>query len=110
MGRIEETVQQEKPIQKWQTWEELKELWINKLRAEIGFSIDKMISCHIPMETLRTNVKKFKGGYLTNVFEKLANITQDQCVSNKVKFGLTMEFAKVPACQFVFIYFHFYSQ
>ena len=54
-------------------------------------------------------MEKFKGDYLTNCSEKLANITQDQCVSNKVKFGLTMEFGKVPVCQFVFIYFHFYS-
>ena len=69
-----------------------------------------MISCDIPMETVKTNVEKFKGGYLTNCSEKLANITQDKCVSNKVKFGSTMEFAKVPVCQFVFIYFHFYSQ
>ena len=33
IGRTEETIQQEKPIQKSQTLEELKELHINKLRA-----------------------------------------------------------------------------
>ena len=47
IGRTEETIQQEKPIQKSQTWEELKELRIKKLHAEIDFSIDKMVSCHI---------------------------------------------------------------
>ena len=53
MGRTEETIQ-EKPIQKPETWEELKEQQIKKLRAEIDFSIDKMVSCrHIPMKTLR---------------------------------------------------------
>ena len=47
------------------------------------------------------DVKKFKDGNITNCFEKLANITQDQFVLNIVKFGLTMEFAEVPVCQFV---------
>ena len=60
-----------------------------------------MVSYHIPMETLRAEVEKFKGGNITNCFEKWANITQDQFVLNIVKFGLTMEFAKVPLCQFV---------
>ena len=53
------------------------------------------------METLRAEVEKFKGGNITNCFEKWANITQDQFVLNIVKFGLTMEFAEVPLCHFV---------
>ena len=60
-----------------------------------------MVSYHIPMETLRAEVEKFKGGNKTNCLEKWANITQDQFVLNIVKFGLTMEFAEVPLCQFV---------
>ena len=84
MGRTEKTIQQEKPIQKSQIWEELKELRIKKLRAEIDFSMDKMVSCHIPMETLRADVEKFKGSNITNCFEKWANITQDQSVLNIV--------------------------
>ena len=60
-----------------------------------------MVSCHIPMETLRAEVEKFKGDNITNFFEKWANITKDQFVLNIVKFGLTMEFAEVPLCQFV---------
>ena len=43
----------------------------------------------------------FKSSNITNCFEKWANITQDQFVLNIVKFGLTMEFAEVPECQFV---------
>ena len=75
---------------------------IKKLCAEIDFSIDKMVSCrHIPMETLRVGVEKFKGSNMTVCFEKWANITQDHFVLNIVKFGLTMEFAEVPVCQFV---------
>ena len=101
MGRTEETIQ-EKPIQKSETWEELKEQRIKKLHAGRDFSIDKMVSCrHIPMETLRIEVEKFKGGNITNSFEKWANITQDQFVLNIVKFGLTMEFPEVPVRQFV---------
>ena len=93
---------QEKPIQKSEPWEELKEWQIKKPCAEIDFSIDKMVNCHhIPMETLRVVVEKLKGGNITNCFEKWANITQDQFVLNIVKFGLTMEFAEVPVCQFV---------
>ena len=84
MGRTEKAIQQEKPIQKSQTWEELKELRIKKLRAEIDLSIDKMASCHIPMETLRADVEKIKGGNI-NCFEKWANITQDQFVLNIVR-------------------------
>ena len=98
MARTEKTIQQEKPVQKSETWEELKELPIKKLRAEVDFSIDKMVSCHIPMETLGADMEKFKGGNITNCFEKWANITQDQFVLNIVKFGLTMEFAEVPVC------------
>ena len=41
--RTEETMQQEKPIQKSQTWEELKEVQIKKLHTEIDFSIKKMV-------------------------------------------------------------------
>ena len=101
MDRTEKTIQQEKPIQKSETWEELKELRIKKLRAEIDFSINKTVNCHIPMETLTADVEKFKGGNITNCFEKWANITQNQFIVNIVKFALTMEFAKVPVCQFV---------
>ena len=46
-------------------------------------------------------MEKFKDGNITNCFEKWANVTQDQFVSNIVHFGLTMEFAEVPWCQFV---------
>ena len=101
MGRTEETIQQEKPIQKSQAWEEAKELRIKELRAEIVFSIDKMVSCHIPMATLRADMETFKGGNITNCFEKWPNITQNQFVLNIVQFGLTMEFSEVPVCQFV---------
>ena len=95
------TFQQKKPLQTSETSEERKGPQIKKLRAEIDFSMNKMVSCHIPMETLRAEVEKFKGGNITNCFEKWANITQDQFVLNIVKFGLTMEFAEVPECQFV---------
>ena len=81
--------------------EELKELQIKKLCADIDSSIDKMVSCHIPMVTLRADVEKFKGGNITNCFKKWANVTQEHFVLNIVKFGLTMEFAEVPMCQFV---------
>ena len=101
MGRIEKTVQQKKPLQTSETWEELKEPQIKKLCVAIDFSINNMVSCHIPMETLRAEVEKFKGGNITNCCEKWANITQDQFVLNIVKFGLTMEFAKAPLCHFV---------
>ena len=102
MGRTEETTIQEKPIQKSKTWEELKERRIKKLRAEIDFSNDKMISCcHIPMETPRVEVEKIKGDNITNCFEKWENIIKDQFVLYIVKFGLTIEFAEVPVCQFV---------
>ena len=73
-----------------QTWEELKEFWIKKLHAEIAFRTNKLVSCHIPMVTLWVDVEKFKGGIITNYFEKWANITQDQFVLYIVKFGLTM--------------------
>ena len=69
-----------------------------KLRAEIGFTINKMVSCHTPMVTQRVDVEKLKGSNITNCFEKWANITQDQFVLYIVKFGLTMEFAKAPVC------------
>ena len=90
MGRTKKTIQQKKPLQSWETWEEPKEPQIKKLRAEIDFSINKMVSRHIPMETLRAEVEKFKRGNITNCFEKWANTTQDQFVLNIVKFGLTM--------------------
>ena len=70
MSRIEKTIQQKKPLQTSKTWEELKEPQIKKLRAEIDFSINKMVSCHIPMETLRAEVDKFKGGNITKGFER----------------------------------------
>ena len=95
MGRTEETNQQEKSIQKPQLWEELKEFWIKKLRAEIGFTTNKMVSCHTPMVTLRVDVEKLKDGNITNCW---ANITQDQFLLHIVKFGLTMEFAEAPVC------------
>ena len=98
MGRTEETKQQEKSMQKPQLWEELKEFWIKKFRAEIGFTINKIVSCHTPMVTQRVDVEKLKGSNITNCFEKWANITQDQFVLYIVKFGLTMEFAKAPVC------------
>ena len=53
------------------------------------------------METLRADMEKFKGSNIINCFEKWANNTQDQFLLNIVKFGLTMEFSEVPACQFV---------
>ena len=62
--------------------------------------MDKMISFHIPMQTLRTVVEKFNASNITNCFEKWTFITQDQVVLNIVKFVLTMEFAEVPMCQF----------
>ena len=101
MGRAEKTIQQENPLQKLTTWEELKELRIRKRLAEIDFSIDKMVSYHIPMERLRVDMKKFKGGNIKNCFEKWANITQYQFILNIVKSGLTMEFAYLLVCQFV---------
>ena len=52
-----------------------------------------MVSCHIPMKTLRADLEKFKGGNIANGFEKWASITQDQFNLNIVKFELTMEFA-----------------
>ena len=68
--------------------------------AEIDFSIDKLVSCHIPMEALSIDVEKFKGSNITNCFEKRANIRQDQFVLNTIKFGLTNEFIEVPMYQF----------
>ena len=50
------------------------------------------------MVTLREDVEKFKGGNITNCFEKRANITQHQFVLYILKFGLTIEFAEVPVC------------
>ena len=55
-----------------------------------------MISCHIPMETLRADVEKIKGGNIINCIEKWGNITQDQFILNIAKFGLTMELVKLP--------------
>ena len=99
MGRTEETIQQEKPIQKSpQTWQELKGFWIQRLHAEIGFRTNKIVSCHIAMVTLRADVEKFKGSNITNCFEKWANIAQDQFVLYILKFLLIIE---VPVCQFV---------
>ena len=94
MRRTEETIQQEKSIQKSHTWEELREMRIKKLRTKIDFSIDKMVSCHIPMATVTADMGIFKGGNIANCFEKWANITQGQFVLNIVKFGLTMELAE----------------
>ena len=102
MGRNKKIIQQKHHLlQTSETWEELKEQQIKKLRAEIDFSINKMVSCHIAMEILRAEAEKFKGGNITNCFAKWANITQDQFVLNIVKFGLTMEFAEVPLCHFI---------
>ena len=66
MGGIEKAIQQKKPLQTLKTWEELNEPQIKKHRAEIDFSINNMVSYHIPMETLRAEVEKFKGGNITN--------------------------------------------
>ena len=91
MGRNEETIWHEKPRQKSpQTWEELKEFWIKKLHAEIGFRTNKLVSCHILMVTLWVDAEKYKGGIITNYFEKWANTTQDQFVLYIIKFGLKM--------------------
>ena len=38
--------------------------------TEIDSSINKMVSYHIPMETLREDVESFKGGNITNFFKK----------------------------------------
>ena len=81
-----------------QLWEELTEFWIKKRRAKIGFRINTMVSCNIPIVALRVDVEKFKGGNITNRFKKWANITQDQSVLYIVKLGLTMEFDEVPVC------------
>ena len=98
MGRTEETIQREKPMQKSpQTWEELKEFWVKKLHVQIGVRTNKIVSCHIAMVTLRVNVEIFKSGSI-NCFEKWANIKQDKFVLYMPKFGLTMEFAEVPVC------------
>ena len=79
MGRTEETIQWEKPMQKsQQTWEKLKEFLINKLHAEIGFRTNKIVSYHNAMVILRGDVEKFKGGNITKCFEKWANITQEK--------------------------------
>ena len=94
-AELKKTVQQKKPLQTSETWEELKEPQIKKLCPEIDFSINNMVSYHIPIETLRAEVEKYKGGNITNCFEKWANITQDQFVLNIVKFALTIEFAAV---------------
>ena len=67
MDRIEKPIQQKKLLQ---TWEELKELQIKKLCAEIDSSINKMVSYQIPLETLREDVEGFKGGNITNFFKK----------------------------------------
>ena len=99
MGRTEETIQREKPMQKSpQTWEELKEFWIMKRHAEIGFGTKKIVTYHIAMVTLRVEVEKIKGGNITNCFDKWVNITQDQFILYILKFGLTTEFAEVPVC------------
>ena len=90
MGGIEKTIHQKKPLQTSETWEELKEPQIKKLKyfsSEIDFSINKMVDCHIPMETLKAVVEKFKGGNITNCFQKCANVAQDKFVLNIVKFG-----------------------
>ena len=70
MDITEKTIQQKKPLQTSETWEERKEQQVKKLRAEIDFSMNKMVSCHIPMETLREELEKFKDGNITNCFEK----------------------------------------
>ena len=47
------------------------------------------------MVTLRADVEKFKGGNITNCFEKWANIAQDQFVLYILKFLFIIE---VPVC------------
>ena len=53
-----------------QTWKELKEFWIKKLHAEIGFRINKIVSCHIAMVTLRVDMEKFKGGNMAKYYTR----------------------------------------
>ena len=100
-AELKKTIPLEIPLQTSQTEEELKDVQIKKHRAEINLSIDKMLSCPIPMENLRADVEKCKGGNITNCFEKWENITQDQFLLNIVKFGLTMALVEIPMCQFV---------
>ena len=70
MGRTKETIQQEKPMQNSHSREKLKDLWIKNLRVEIDFSIDKMVSCYIPMATLGAGVEKFKVGDTANCYTR----------------------------------------
>ena len=56
-----------------------------------------MVTCRIPMVTLRVEVEKFNGGNI-NCFEKWANITQDEFALYIVNSGLPIEFAEVPMC------------
>ena len=60
MDRTEKTVQQKKPLQTSETWEELKEPQIKKRYVEIDFSIKKMVSCHIPIETQEQRWKNLR--------------------------------------------------
>ena len=71
MARTEKTIQQKKPLQTSETWEELKETEIKKLHAQIDFSTNKMVNCHIPMQTLIAEVEKFKGSNVTNCLEEM---------------------------------------
>ena len=59
MGRTEKPIKKEKPLETSQIWEKLKELLIKKLRAEIDFSIVKMVIFHISTEVFRVDVEKF---------------------------------------------------
>ena len=53
-----------------------------KFRAEIDFSINNMVSCHIPMEILRQTWKNLRAVKKLRAvcFKKWANITQNQFV------------------------------
>ena len=95
MGRTEDTIQKE--MQKSQTWEKLKEI-------SYCYSTDKMISCHIPVQTLRADVKIFKGGNIANffcfdyytkpVFFKYSKVSLNNgiCQSSNVSVCTTLEF------------------
>ena len=72
-----------------------------KLHAQIEFSIDKMVSCPVPMTELRADAEKIKGSITTNCFEKWASFTQDHFVLHIVKLDLAIKFAEVSVCQCV---------
>ena len=97
MVRKKETAQQKKPAHKLpQTWEKLKERRIKKLRAEINFSMDNMVSCRIPMATLKADVKKFKRQH-NKLFLKIV-----KCYIRPVcfKYSKVWFYPEISVCQF----------